>query len=382
LMSNSESGIYLAGSFNIISSNDIGKNKWGIYLTSQLGAPRENKFYHNNLVDNYNNIYDNSSNVQYWDNGYPSGGNYWSDYFSRYPKATEISGTGIANTPYLIYSINKDNYPFLAPFNTSFANAEPTVGSPASAQPNSVVASWSFDKIEADGVTPDTTGKNPAVLASTGNASFTPEQSKGEIGKALSFNGAAYVNVPASPSLETPSDITIDVWVNVQSIKNAAYNNILVECVRNTAAYPTRTLGIAINGETPKNTTSPPEGALRAYVFTEKGGLNEIATKDSVPLNTWIHVVFIRSLASGMNIYLNGQEQQVTVTAGVANPPGSIVRPNEIYIGHDSITLIDELQISNMVEPSVQPLWMQWWVWAIISIGIGSGIILIHKKHN
>ena len=30
--------------------------------------------------------------------------NYWSDYFTRYPNATEIDSTGIGNTPYVFYS--------------------------------------------------------------------------------------------------------------------------------------------------------------------------------------------------------------------------------------------------------------------------------------
>ena len=37
-----------------------------------------------------------------WDDGYPSGGNYWSDYASRYPNATEIGSSGIGDTEYLI----------------------------------------------------------------------------------------------------------------------------------------------------------------------------------------------------------------------------------------------------------------------------------------
>ena len=380
LNSNTESGIYLAGSYNIISSNVIGGNKWGIYVTTQLAAPRQNEFYENNLLNNYNNVYYNSSSAQYWDNS--TTGNYWSDYLSRYPNATEITGTQIGNTPYLINSTNVDYYPSLTQFSTSSTNYAPVVNPPAPAEPNSVIALWSFDTIQPDGVTPDTTGKNPAVLASTGNVSYTPVQIDGKNGKALSFNGAAYIMVPTSPSLETLSEVTIDVWINVQAIKNAGYNNIFVESERSTAAYPTRTLGLAVNGETPQNATSPPEGALRAYVFTKNGGLNEIDTKDPVPLNKWIHVVFTRSLTSGMHIYIDGQEKQVDVAAGVANPVGSIEPPNEIYIGHDSIQSIDELQISNMVEPSTQSIWNQWWLWAIIFVGAGIGVMLYLKNRG
>jgi hypothetical protein len=49
-----------------------------------------------------------------WDNG--SVGNYWSDYLTRYPNASEIGNSGIGNTPYVIDANNIDNYPLVAPF--------------------------------------------------------------------------------------------------------------------------------------------------------------------------------------------------------------------------------------------------------------------------
>jgi parallel beta-helix repeat protein len=46
-----------------------------------------------------------------WDDGYE--GNYWSDYLTRYPNATEIPGTGTGNTPFAINENNIDNHPLL-----------------------------------------------------------------------------------------------------------------------------------------------------------------------------------------------------------------------------------------------------------------------------
>jgi hypothetical protein len=123
-------------------------------------------------------------------------------------------------------------------------------------------------------------------------------------------------------------------------------------------------------------------GVLRAYVFTKKGGFNEITTTQLIPLDRWIHVFFARSLTTGMHIFVNGQEQTVTVTAGVANPSGEIMRQNEIYIGHDAICTIDELRISNSVESTEQPLWVQWWFWTatMIAIVAGGSLITYFKK--
>jgi parallel beta-helix repeat protein len=381
--SNTESGIFLAGSKNIVSANEFQANKWGIFITPQLAASHDNTFYHNNFLNNAFGAFDNSSSsVEFWDNRAKSGGNYWSDYLTTYPNASETASSGMGNTAYLVSSGNLDNYPLMAPYNTLNLGNPPSANPAPTVVPNSVVASWSFDSIDSNGVTADSTGKNPAILGATNaNNSYIPVQVDGKFGKALSFNGKYYVNVPNSPSLETPDETTVDVWINAQSFKaDVAYNNIIVECVRTTDALPTRTFGLAINGQAPQNASSPAIGALRAYVLTKDGTLNEIVTKSIVPLNQWIHVVFTRSLSTGMHIYVDGKEQETYVTAGTANPQGAIRR----QIGHDSICTIDELKVSNTVDQSAQPLWMQWWLWtAIIFAGVAvSGATLFFRKQS
>ena len=377
MVSNPESGIWLSGSNNIITANNLEANKYGVFITTQGASPRANQLYHNNFENNSFNAFDNSSFlVENWDKGYSQGGNYWSDYQTKYPNSVERGSSGIANTPYVINSNNTDNYPLIKQFDTSNPGKMPSPIQPSTVESNSVVASWVFNNIGLDSVMPDSTGNNPAVLATTaGNQSYTPTQVPGKFGEALSFDGLSYAFVPPSPSLQTPQDVTIDAWVNVQQIKNVSYNNILVECLRTTASLPVRTLGIAINGETPQNSSSPPLGSLRGCVLTQNGVLNEIDTIQPVPLDQWIHVVFTRSTTSGMHIYVNGVEQAVQVSSGVANPSGPIVTQNELYIGHDSITEINELHISNMVEQQTQPLWMQWWLWVILFLGISSSLI-------
>ncbi|HMK94350.1 MAG TPA: right-handed parallel beta-helix repeat-containing protein [Candidatus Limnocylindrales bacterium] len=382
IQSNAESGVFLAGSQNVISANAISNNKYGIYVTLQLTAPLANRIYHNNLANNIYNAYDNSlALIEYWDNGAKSGGNYWSNYLSSYPDASQVGTSGIGNTPYAINSNNTDNYPLMSPFDTSNTGNPPTPISPPLAKPNSVVASWSLGTVYPSLVTPDATGNNPAVLGSEiPSYNYTPALVPGKFGEALNFTGNAYATVHPSPSLETPEDVTISAWVNVQAIKDVHYNNIFIEAVRNTTTLPTRTLGLAINGQAPENASSPPLGALRGYVATPSG-LNEIDTTTALPNDTWVYVVFARSTSTGMHIYVNGVEQPVTVAAGTADPKGPVQSATDIYIGHDSKTEIEDLQISNTVAQT-QPLWMQWWLWAIIvlAVALASGLILHSKR--
>jgi parallel beta-helix repeat protein len=78
-----------------------------------------NKIYHNNIINNAIQSFElDSTNI--WDNGYPSGGNYWSDYagLDRFSGPTQIGtgSDGIGDTPYLGITSNsgsKDRYPLM-----------------------------------------------------------------------------------------------------------------------------------------------------------------------------------------------------------------------------------------------------------------------------
>jgi len=97
-------------SFNMFTDNNISTNPTGIWIADL--ESKGNKFYHNNFV---NNFYQKSEIApgNAWDNGYPSGGNYWSDY-----NGEDAEPDGIGDTSYE----DADNYPLMgmfSSFNTS-----------------------------------------------------------------------------------------------------------------------------------------------------------------------------------------------------------------------------------------------------------------------
>jgi len=76
--------------------------------------------YHNNFYGNAVQASDYNSTDNAWDNGYPIGGNFWSDYTATDtcsgPNQDVCSGPdGIADTPY-VFNYNRDNYPLMQPY--------------------------------------------------------------------------------------------------------------------------------------------------------------------------------------------------------------------------------------------------------------------------
>jgi parallel beta-helix repeat protein len=151
--------------YNTIKHND----KYGVYCHgSAYSGVKNNSFYNNNFINNFDNACDDGSNI--WDNGYPSGGNYWDDY--RHTKDCyhgpnqDIPGSdGIGDIPYGIMKShpgipgskkNRDNYPFINPngwlliANFTYRPPSPTDSdviqfTDASVDMNGNIVNWTWD---------------------------------------------------------------------------------------------------------------------------------------------------------------------------------------------------------------------------------------------
>jgi len=120
-ITNNSYGIRLnEGTLNTIYGNNIENNSIGIYVVDSYA----NHIYYNNFINNTEQFSFNAfwmppfvvpARVNTWGNSYELGGNYWSDYEEKYPNATELEGSGIWNTSYLLAENNIDHYPLMNP---------------------------------------------------------------------------------------------------------------------------------------------------------------------------------------------------------------------------------------------------------------------------
>ena len=108
---------------NLFENNIVEGNGLGV----QLNNPNvvHNRFHHNSFVGNAVQVSDcwpehAGAESQYWDDGYPSGGNYWSDYAGDdhyHGPGQDLPGSdGIGDTPYQVVATNLggfDNYPLM-----------------------------------------------------------------------------------------------------------------------------------------------------------------------------------------------------------------------------------------------------------------------------
>jgi parallel beta-helix repeat protein len=99
---------------NTIKENIVFSNGGGIGDALWWHGFGEHRIYHNDILDNRVQIsgHKDSLSFQYWDNGYPSGGNYWSDY-----RGQDSNQDGIGDSPHRLIGEARDNFPLMKPWN-------------------------------------------------------------------------------------------------------------------------------------------------------------------------------------------------------------------------------------------------------------------------
>jgi parallel beta-helix repeat protein len=161
--------LYLSSN-NTVSGNDVTNNHVGVKLYLSF----DNIMYHNNFINNTQQVYDYSwdhaeflPSKNSWNGGYPSGGNYWSDYIGTdflsgsYQNVT--GSDGIGDAPYGIDANNNDSYPLMAPYSTFDVGTWNDVAYDVDVISNSTVSDFYFNPAEGAFVRFNVTGSNGTV---------------------------------------------------------------------------------------------------------------------------------------------------------------------------------------------------------------------------
>jgi parallel beta-helix repeat protein len=150
-------GLMMAFTHNSTVANcNISNNDFGLFMW----ASENNTIIHNNFVNNTYQVGNPYSSWppapelprNIWDNGYPSGGNFWSpfnvtDLYSG-PYQNVTGSDGINDTAYFIDSNNQDNYPLAGPINSFYAGTWNTTSYSIDIISNSTISNFQFNEAE------------------------------------------------------------------------------------------------------------------------------------------------------------------------------------------------------------------------------------------
>jgi len=106
-----EYGIDIELDGSMVIGNTLTSNNVGLSIFSDYMCFFNNTVYHNNFISNQLQVSLFNSVDNIWDDGYPSGGNYWSDY-----NGTDMNQDGVGDTSYGIDANNTDRYPLVGMF--------------------------------------------------------------------------------------------------------------------------------------------------------------------------------------------------------------------------------------------------------------------------
>ncbi|MCZ2855639.1 MAG: PKD domain-containing protein [Candidatus Bathyarchaeota archaeon] len=277
LASNSDAGMNLTDLENAIVRNNILQNSsYGIYLQNS----GNNSIYHNNFINNtvqaYVTVNDNST----WDNGYPSGGNYWSDYsgvdeFSG-PDQNEPGSDFRGDTPYAINANNTDRYPFMIPRETT---------------PPTIVL-----------LSPE----NTTYALSTGiSLTFTLDEPAAWIG--YSINGQANVTLTGNATLPTLPD----GWHHVTIYANDTFGNM-----------GTNTVSFTVDTTAPAAHAGPDQTVDEDTAMTFDGSAS--TDDNGIATYTWTFTDGTPQTLSGENpIHTFTTPGTYTVTLEATDPAGN-----------------------------------------------------------
>jgi len=150
-------GIIVGGDYNMVYGNTVTNSAYGISIDVRGGyLGRRNTIFNNNIINStvYQAV---GFRGNYWDNGYPSGGNYWSNYngtdFYNGPYRNETGSDGIGDEGFVFWELGSDygvvdDYPLMAPITLFDVGPWNGVNRDVSIISNSTISNFNLNKTQ------------------------------------------------------------------------------------------------------------------------------------------------------------------------------------------------------------------------------------------
>jgi parallel beta-helix repeat protein len=277
---------YFASYNSIVGNNFVNTSKYGVYVSFSC---YNNQVFHNNFINNTVQAYvDPTSSGNVWDDGYPSGGNYWSDYkgtdLFNGPYQNVTGSDAIGDTPYVIDNSNIDHYPLMQPWTSILALSSTSIifsvnpaaiGSPVTC---TATVSGSNPTGIVTWITSSNTGyfSNSKSMLSSGNCSTTYiDTSPGTVTITTNYSGDLNNAQDNSSAALTVSPVTTFDQVGVGSDFNGTV--VTIDGINYTASeLPVSFLWV--EGSSHSFSYASPLGAAigEQYVWNSTSGLSGV----------------------------------------------------------------------------------------------------------
>jgi parallel beta-helix repeat protein len=149
-------GIIVGGDYNMVYGNTVTNSWLGISIDVHGGYLGSGNIIFNNNIINSTNYQAVGWRGNSWDNGYPSGGNYWSNYngtdFYSGQYKDEAGSDGIGDKGFIVFPISDygvvDDYPLMAPISIFDVGPWNGVNCDVSIISNSTISNFQLNKTQ------------------------------------------------------------------------------------------------------------------------------------------------------------------------------------------------------------------------------------------